>query len=285
MTCSPSATRRHGTRRRGKSSSSVWRRRMCRAFSAPKSGESRTHCAVASCRKRTKTIAVSLVALLDAKLLADHGDGFREVSMPYMRDAWRQGLAAIDGEAKARYDGRGFAVLADREQDALLRSMQSGEVNGDRWSGLDAKAFFDRRILVDVPALFYSHPKAWNEIGFGGPASPARLRPSRRRPPRPLGGGGSRAGTRTGRREAEPACRLTRICSPEPRAAVRPTFSGRAAGSPMREYRESEAVDFAIVGTGAGGGTLAALLAEQGFSVIAFDAGGLFPAAGGFCFG
>ena len=42
----------------------------------------------------------------------------------------------------------------------------------------------------------------------------------------------------------------------------------------MREYRESDAVDFVIVGTGAGGGTLAALLAEQGFSVIAFDAGG-----------
>ena len=45
---------------------------------------------------------------------------------------------------------------------------------------------------------------------------------------------------------------------------------------PMREYREAEAVDFAIVGTGAGGGTLAALLAEQGFSVVAFDAGPYF---------
>jgi len=46
--------------------------------------------------------------------------------------------------------------------------------------------------------------------------------------------------------------------------------------TPMREYRESDAVDFAIVGTGAGGGTLAALLAEQGFSVVAFDAGPYF---------
>jgi choline dehydrogenase-like flavoprotein len=45
---------------------------------------------------------------------------------------------------------------------------------------------------------------------------------------------------------------------------------------PMREYRETEAVDFVIVGTGAGGGTLAALLAEQGFSVVAFDAGPFF---------
>jgi choline dehydrogenase-like flavoprotein len=44
----------------------------------------------------------------------------------------------------------------------------------------------------------------------------------------------------------------------------------------MREYRESDEVDFAIVGTGAGGGTLAARLAEQGFSVVGFDAGGYF---------
>ncbi len=42
---------------------------------------------------------------------------------------------------------------------------------------------------------------------------------------------------------------------------------------PMREHSENEAVDFAIVGTGAGGGTLACKLAEAGFSVVAFDAG------------
>jgi choline dehydrogenase-like flavoprotein len=42
---------------------------------------------------------------------------------------------------------------------------------------------------------------------------------------------------------------------------------------PMRQYSESELVDFAIVGTGAGGGTLACRLAEHGFSVVAFDAG------------
>jgi choline dehydrogenase-like flavoprotein len=42
---------------------------------------------------------------------------------------------------------------------------------------------------------------------------------------------------------------------------------------PMREYPENDPVDFAIVGTGAGGGTLACKLAEYGFSVVAFDAG------------
>lgn len=113
-----------------------------------------------------------LVALLDAKLLANHGDGFREASMPYMRDAWRQGLAALDAEAKFRHAGRSFADLADEERNAILRSMQAGEMNGERWSGLDAKAFFEHRILGDVPELYYAHPKAWSEIGFGGPASP-----------------------------------------------------------------------------------------------------------------
>src|SRR6185437_7861096 len=42
---------------------------------------------------------------------------------------------------------------------------------------------------------------------------------------------------------------------------------------PMREYSEDEPVDFVIVGTGAGGGTLACKLAEYGFSVVALDSG------------
>src|SRR4051794_17016287 len=41
----------------------------------------------------------------------------------------------------------------------------------------------------------------------------------------------------------------------------------------MREYRHDESVDFAIVGSGAGGATLACKLAEAGFSVVVFEAG------------
>lgn len=115
--------------------------------------------------------ALPLVALLDAKLLGDEGDGFREASMPYMAEAWRLGLAGFDAEATARH-GRGFAALGASEQDALLRAAQRGAFNGARWSGLDPRTFFERRVLTDVPALYYSLPEAWSEIGFGGPASP-----------------------------------------------------------------------------------------------------------------
>jgi choline dehydrogenase-like flavoprotein len=41
----------------------------------------------------------------------------------------------------------------------------------------------------------------------------------------------------------------------------------------MRTHADNETVDFAIVGTGAGGGTLAYKLASAGFRVVAFDAG------------
>lgn len=42
---------------------------------------------------------------------------------------------------------------------------------------------------------------------------------------------------------------------------------------PMRTYGDDDEVDFAIVGTGAGGGTLTCKLASAGFRVVAFDAG------------
>ncbi|NEX64597.1 GMC family oxidoreductase [Noviherbaspirillum galbum] len=42
---------------------------------------------------------------------------------------------------------------------------------------------------------------------------------------------------------------------------------------PMRSHAGDDAVDFAIVGAGAGGATLACKLAEAGFSVVVFDAG------------
>ncbi len=63
---------------------------------------------------------------------------------------------------------------------------------------------------------------------------------------------------------------------PRATAGRAPDIFRKGAWVPMREYRETDAVDFVIVGTGAGGGTLAALLAEHGFSVVSFDAGGYF---------
>lgn len=50
--------------------------------------------------------------------------------------------------------------------------MQKGELSDPAWDGLGAKNFFAKRLLSDIPGLYYSHPIAWSEMGFGGPASP-----------------------------------------------------------------------------------------------------------------
>jgi choline dehydrogenase-like flavoprotein len=52
-----------------------------------------------------------------------------------------------------------------------------------------------------------------------------------------------------------------------------PDVFARGGWVPMREYAEAEPVDFAIVGAGAGGATLACKLAEAGFSVVVLEAG------------
>jgi hypothetical protein len=114
---------------------------------------------------------VPLAALLDAKLTGHGGDGYRDARLPPMRDAWRIGLAALDAESRMRHE-LPFASLDRSAQTALLEQMQHGELSGPAWRDMPSQLFFAERVLHDVCALYYSHPHAWSEIGFGGPANP-----------------------------------------------------------------------------------------------------------------
>lgn len=114
---------------------------------------------------------VPVAALVDGKLFANRGDGFRDVRQPPLRKAWQLGLAALDAEARARHD-KGFAELSGTEQDALLQAMQEGALDHPAWQGMPPALFFSQRLVHDITAAYYAHPTAWSEIGFGGPASP-----------------------------------------------------------------------------------------------------------------
>ena len=113
---------------------------------------------------------VPLAAMVDAKLLADQRDGHRDHRLPPLREAWRRGLAGIEAEARRRHN-IGFHQLDPAEQDALLRAAQEGQIAG-AWDGMPPAIFFAKRLLPDIVTAYYAHPTAWNEIGFGGPASP-----------------------------------------------------------------------------------------------------------------
>jgi hypothetical protein len=124
---------------------------------------------------------VPIVPWIDEKLYQNRGDGFRHEDMPPMREAWQLGLAGIEQEAQRRH-GTSFTALSGEMQDALLVAVQHGEVVGEPWDRLPPKRFFLHTLLRNVVAVYYAHPSAWSETGFGGPASPrgyVRLEPDR----------------------------------------------------------------------------------------------------------
>jgi hypothetical protein len=113
---------------------------------------------------------VPVAAMIDAKLFEDKQDGYRDHRLLPLREAWQRGLAGIEAESRRRHNVA-FAELDAAEQDALLRAMQEGMIAGD-WDGMAPKLFFEKRLLFDIVTQYYTHPTAWSEIGFGGPASP-----------------------------------------------------------------------------------------------------------------
>jgi hypothetical protein len=114
---------------------------------------------------------IPVAALVDDKMAKNRTDGYRHHRLPNMQEAWRRGLRALDQEAQARHGGR-FHTISVAEQNALLQQMQKGALDNPAWDGMPCKVFFSERMAHDIVAAYYAHPTAWNEIGFGGPASP-----------------------------------------------------------------------------------------------------------------
>jgi hypothetical protein len=114
---------------------------------------------------------VPLAALVDEKLITGIGDGYRDARLPSMPDAWRIGLAALDEESRARHE-LPFGSIDNEAQNALIKQMQDGELKCEAWRGMSSALFFSKRVLHDICGSYYSHPHAWSEIGFGGPANP-----------------------------------------------------------------------------------------------------------------
>ena len=114
---------------------------------------------------------VPLAAFVDQKIANGMLDGYRYATLPPQGEAWRRGLAALDEAARTAHT-LGFCDLSPEQQDDLLRGMQRGELVGPAWGGMPCQQFFQHRVIPDITHAYYAHPVAWNEIGFGGPASP-----------------------------------------------------------------------------------------------------------------
>ncbi len=114
---------------------------------------------------------IPVVPWIDDMLAENRSPGYRYEGMPPLREAWTRGLDALEAESRKVYD-RPFVALPGSDQDALLRAVQSGEVECEEWRSLPPQRFFKALLLKQVVSTYYAHPAAWSEIGFGGPASP-----------------------------------------------------------------------------------------------------------------
>jgi hypothetical protein len=109
---------------------------------------------------------IPVLAMVDAKLHERRFDGFRYAHMPDDDETWRLVARALAG-----FDELG----ADARHDVV-----AGFADG-RLEGLEVDAGAAWSVVMrGALSAFYSHPWAWNEIGFGGPAYPRgymRLQP------------------------------------------------------------------------------------------------------------
>ena len=109
---------------------------------------------------------IPVLEMVDAKLAAGELDGFRHHDMPEDPQAWRLVAAGLDEAA-----GGSFAELDPDEARRVVTRFAAGELRKGVWEGLScAKAW--QVVMRGVLSAFYSHPWAWNEIGYGGPAYP-----------------------------------------------------------------------------------------------------------------
>jgi gluconate 2-dehydrogenase subunit 3-like protein len=114
---------------------------------------------------------IPLLAMVDDKLHAGRLDGYRYEDMPDDRETWRRTARGLDETAINRGAAGGFGQAPVDLQHEICAAFADGELAGGVWDELPvAKAW--SVVMRSVLAAFYSHPWAWNEIGFGGPAYP-----------------------------------------------------------------------------------------------------------------
>ena len=110
---------------------------------------------------------VPVLELVDQRLAEGVTDGYRYADLPDDAEAWHRSLRGLDDDARAARGCR-FSELEREGPEALIEEVRT--TDGDRW-GMPAGRLFSLWMRFACTA-FYSHPWAWNEIGFGGPAFP-----------------------------------------------------------------------------------------------------------------
>jgi hypothetical protein len=140
-----------------------------RFFSAAQAATAGALCDLLTAQDREPRIPV--LNYVDEKLHTGSRDGYQYFDMPDDSDAWRMILQGLDEQAAARGQTPSFAEASDELRHQIVSDFAEGKLYGGVWERLNVAHAFSVAMRYVLQA-FYSHPWAWNEIGWGGPAYP-----------------------------------------------------------------------------------------------------------------
>jgi hypothetical protein len=140
-----------------------------RFFSTREAATAGALCDLLTAQDREPRIPV--LNYVDEKLHSGSLDGYQYFDMPDDRDVWRTVLRGLDETAAARGDAPSFAAADPQLQLEIVSDFSEGKLRGGLWETINVKHSFSV-VMRAVVQSFYSHPWAWNEIGWGGPAYP-----------------------------------------------------------------------------------------------------------------
>jgi hypothetical protein len=121
---------------------------------------------------RVESRRINLLAGIDERLHENRIEGYRYADMPSDQDAYRIAAAGFDRMAQELHS-QPFHTLDTLAQEKILRSVHDAQplAAHDLWSRLNIERLWTL-LVSDCCSVYYAHPYAWDEVGFGGPAYP-----------------------------------------------------------------------------------------------------------------
>jgi hypothetical protein len=114
---------------------------------------------------------VPIAPWIDQFCMQGSVEGFRFDDMPPTPIAWDWGLDGLDQTATTLF-GADFVALDGARQDEVLQIIRRGDPPGEIWQRMSPRRWWIYVALRQITGVYYAHPFAWDEIGFGGPAYP-----------------------------------------------------------------------------------------------------------------
>lgn len=109
---------------------------------------------------------IPVLSYVDEKLEGGVGDGWQHDDLPADGEVWRIVARGLDEAAGGR-----FAEASEDDRVEIVHRFSKAKLRDGVWRELNVERAWSV-VMRYVVQAFYSHPWAWNEIGFGGPAYP-----------------------------------------------------------------------------------------------------------------